>query len=111
MATRQRKKSVWTRFVMPVITIAFLTYFGYHSFVGDYGVLGRIRFERQAVQLQAELTDLRQRRKKLERKVVLLRPQSLDPDMIDERARVNLNLVHRNEITIFLAPDGTVENN
>jgi cell division protein FtsB len=31
----------------------------------------------------------------------LLRPESLDPDMLEERARVLLNLAHPNDIVIM----------
>ncbi len=111
MATRQRKQSRLKRFVMPVITIAFLTYFGYHALHGEYGLVGRVRLERQAIQLEDELRVLNDRRDQLQRRVNLLKPDSLDQDMLDERARLNLNLAHRNEITIFLDPHTPSKNN
>ena len=111
MATRQRKQSQLKRFVMPVITIAFLTYFGYHALHGEYGLVGRVRLERQAVQLEDELRALGERRDQLQRRVNLLKPDSLDQDMLDERARNNLNLAHRNEITIFLDIPANGEDN
>lgn len=40
-------------------------------------------------------------RQELERRVALLRPESLDPDMIDERARASLNVVQPQELAIL----------
>ena len=101
MYTRQRKKSVMRRLILPALTIAILGYFSFHALSGEYGLIARARLETKAVSLQAELDDLKTRRIALERRVVLLRPESLDPDMIDERARASLNMVHPDEITIL----------
>jgi cell division protein FtsB len=38
---------------------------------------------------------------RLERDVALLRPESLDPDMLDERARAILNLAHSNDLIML----------
>ncbi|AXS40496.1 septum formation initiator family protein [Breoghania sp. L-A4] len=103
MYTRQRKKSVVRRLFFPVLTIAILGYFSFHALNGEYGLIARARLDTKTARLQAELDELKQARLKLERRVVLLRPSSLDPDMIDERARASLNLVHRDEITILRA--------
>ena len=99
MYTRQRKKSALRRLFFPVLTVAILGYFSFHALNGEYGLIARARLEDKAVKLQAELEQLQTRRETLERRVVLLRPSSLDPDMIDERARASLNMVHRDEIS------------
>ena len=38
---------------------------------------------------------------RLERDVALLRPESLDPDMLDERARAILNLAHPDDLIMM----------
>lgn len=101
MATRQRRRSIYRRLILPALTIAFLSYFAYHAFHGDYGLLARARLDHEAMQLSVELAALKSRSERLERRVALLRPESLDPDMIDEYARRNLNLAHPNEVTIL----------
>jgi cell division protein FtsB len=40
----------------------------------------------------------------MESHVSLMRPESLDRDMIDERAREALNMADAKDIVIFLAP-------
>ncbi|MEP3275413.1 MAG: septum formation initiator family protein [Stappiaceae bacterium] len=89
---------------MPTVTLGVLAYFGFHALNGQYGLVGRERYERQAAELQTVLDGLAARRMQLEERVTLLRPESLDPDMIDERARASLNLLHPNEVAVLRRP-------
>ena len=100
-ATRQRKQSKLRRLITPVIAIAALGYFGFHAMNGELGVVGRAMIERQVSELEAELAVLSAQRQELQARVSLLRPESLDPDMLDERARLNLNLVHSDELVVL----------
>nr|WP_107990538.1 septum formation initiator family protein [Breoghania corrubedonensis] len=101
MYTRQRKKSFLRRLILPGVLAALLLYFALHALSGDYGLIARGRLETDAHALETKLAALKAKREKLERRVVLLRPESLDPDMIDERARDSLNLAHPDEIVIL----------
>jgi cell division protein FtsB len=102
MTTRQHRPSKVRRFVLPAITAAFLGYFAYHSVHGEYGMVGRKRLESQTAQLKSELERLQAEKQVLLTKVQLLRPSSLDQDMVDERARIALSMVHPNEVVIML---------
>lgn len=64
-------------------------------------MVGRAMIERQVSELEQELAILTAEREELVARVSLLRPESLDPDMLDERARLNLNLVHANELVVL----------
>ena len=103
MWTRQHKNRKFGRFVLPAVTIAFLSYFGYHSIHGDYGLRAADNFERLRFERTAELTELVKRRKDLERQGELLSDGSLERDMIDEKARYQLNMSRPDEIVIFHA--------
>ncbi|MDP2620250.1 MAG: septum formation initiator family protein [Hyphomicrobiales bacterium] len=89
------------RVAVPVACAILALYFAYHAVVGDNGILAWRDQQREEVRLQKELAGARARRLALEHRVTLMRPESLDPDMLDERARENLNLAHPNDITIF----------
>jgi cell division protein FtsB len=52
--------------------------------------------------------ELDAQRAELERKVKLLRPDSLDPDMLEERAREVLNYTREDEVVVMTGPDGTL---
>ena len=77
---------------------------------GELGMVGRAMIERQVAELEAELQSVVAERQELVSRVSLLRPESLDPDMLDERARLNLNLVHTNEL-VMLRPGHRYEMN
>jgi cell division protein FtsB len=78
-----------------------LGYFVYHSENGKYGFRASVTINEQVASLEAELDDLQERRESLEHQVELMRPESLDPDMLDERARANLNYAHPLELVIL----------
>lgn len=85
----------------PVITVAFLSYFGYHSVHGDFGLRGMEELERQRVERQARLDVLVRQRQILEKEVALMSDGSLERDMLDEKARSYLNMSRADEIVIF----------
>lgn len=101
MWTKHHKKRKLGRFVMPLIAVAFLTYFGYHSIHGEFGLKATEKFDRQRVERQARLDDLTAQRKTLEKEVALLSDGSLERDMLDEKARFGLNMSRADEIVIF----------
>jgi len=103
MWTRHHKKKKYGRFVLPVVTFAFLGYFGYHSVHGDYGLIAAQNFERARFERDRTLTALTTKRKSLERQVELMSDGSLDRDIIDEKARYQLNMSRPDEIVIFNA--------
>lgn len=111
MTTRQHRPSRLRRFVLPAVTAVFLGYFAYHAFHGEYGIVGRAHLESQTSQLTAELDRLKASREALETRVRLLRPGSLDQDMVDEEARAQLSMVHPNEVVIMRETHAAVQNN
>jgi cell division protein FtsB len=101
MWTKHHKKRKLGRFVMPLIAVAFLSYFGYHSIHGEFGLKATEKFDRQRVERQARLDKLTEQRKTLEKEVALLSDGSLERDMLDEKARFGLNMSRADEIVIF----------
>jgi cell division protein FtsB len=82
-----------------------LGYFAYHAVEGDYGLFALGKLQDRVASLEAELAAVRAERTRLERHVALMRPESLDRDMIDERAREALNVADAKDIVIFLDPE------
>jgi cell division protein FtsB len=85
---------------MPLVTAAFLGYFGYHAFNGAFGIWSMDRLQQQGAELSAQLAALKEQRLALETKVSRLRPESLDADLIDASARTALNLMRSDELVI-----------
>ena len=82
-----------------------LAYFGYHTVSGSRGLLAVIELRREIAATEAELDRLVGERAALERRVERLRPESLDLDLLDERVRATLGLIHDDEV-IVLFEDG-----
>ncbi len=89
------------RLILPALTAAYLGYFGFHAINGSYGLLARTQFEAQAADLEVRLAELRGEHDALEAHAALLRPENLDPDMVDEWARRNLNEIAPNEFVLI----------
>ena len=111
MTTRQHRPSLLRRLVLPAVTAAFLGYFAFHSFHGEYGMVGRARLDSRAVQLGAQLERLEAERAALEVRVALLRPRGLDQDMVDERARESLSMVHPNDVVLMRSHTAALQTN
>lgn len=85
----------------PAIGICIVSYFVYHVIHGDRGLIAWRSLEQRVVIARAEVSQIREKRELLEHRVNLLRPESLDPDMLDEWSRRILNFGHRDEKVIF----------
>ncbi|OLP60067.1 cell division protein [Xaviernesmea oryzae] len=101
MWTKHHKKRYLGRLVMPAITAVFLTYFGYHSVHGEFGLKATERFDAQLIDRKARLATLVEKRAMIEKEVALLSDGSLERDMLDEKARFALNMSRPDEIVIF----------
>jgi cell division protein FtsB len=89
--------------IVTVVCLALLVYFGWHAFKGPRGFAHEEGLETQAKKLALELEGLRAERKRLDRRVALMRPESIDPDMLDELARSELGYVKAGDLIIVTA--------
>jgi cell division protein FtsB len=101
---RIRTRNVVLPTLAVVAAIAAVLYFAWHGVNGDRGVLALRTLEREVAVARTELDRVRGQREALERRVHLLYPQSLDPDMLDESARRLLNYGLPDEIVILDPP-------
>lgn len=85
----------------PVLAISVFGYFAYHSVQGDRGLIAWVQLGQQVEIAQATLEKVSRERSELEHRARLLRPDNLDPDMLDERARQVLNLAGPDELVIL----------
>jgi cell division protein FtsB len=73
---------------------------------GDHGWLAQLRLQNQVDVAQENLLVLQKERQELEHRVQLMRPDHLDPDLLDEKSREMLNYSKPGEIIILNAPNG-----
>jgi cell division protein FtsB len=102
MITRQRKRSILQMLWLPLLTAGVLSYFGYHTFHGDFGIWARDRLEAEARRLTAERDGLLAERESLEVRVARVRPESLDADVVDMLARQSLGVMRADEVVVRL---------
>lgn len=102
MSTRQRKQSRVRPLLLPFCCLLVMSYFAYHAVEGDYGLFALGKLKDRVASLEAELAIARADRERLGAHVGLMRPESLERDMIDERAREALNMANAKDIVIFL---------
>jgi cell division protein FtsB len=81
-----------------------LGFFAWHAFHGQRGFEYRDRLQLQAAQLTDELAEIQKQRTGTERRVALLRPESVDTDMLDEMARKTLDVGQSNELIVVETP-------
>ena len=87
--------------LIPLVCVIVLSYFAYHAVYGRHGFIAWLSLQNSVDTLQQQLEEVQATRRSLDQQVSLLRPESLDPDLLDERARATLGLAAPNEIVIF----------
>ncbi|MBV8934736.1 MAG: septum formation initiator family protein [Alphaproteobacteria bacterium] len=85
----------------PAIGIALTGYFAYHLVEGERGFKAWLHLNREIRTATANLATVRAQRAALELRVSNLRPEHVDPDLLDERIRATLNLVAPEDIVIM----------
>jgi cell division protein FtsB len=85
----------------PVLGVSLMCYFGYHLVQGERGLLAWLRLTQEIKQAQVQLAARDLEHEALDRRVAALRPEHLDPDMLDEQARATLDLAGPHEIVIL----------
>ncbi len=76
-------------------------YFLFHIFHGDRGLLAWLKLQKQVAKAVTTAAETNDQKAYLENRVRLLNPGSLDPDMLEERARLMLNFGLNNEVVIL----------
>ncbi|WP_246135566.1 FtsB family cell division protein [Pararhodospirillum oryzae] len=89
-------------FLGSLLGLLVVVYFGYHAVQGDRGVLALARLNREIDEAHTQLDKLKAEEESLQARVTRLSPESLDPDLLDERARTMLNRVRPDEVIIRL---------
>ena len=91
MVTRNRLKSFLTGLALYTMAAAMVGYFGVNAYTGRYGLNARQELDSEIGALTSELARLKRERAEGEQRVSLLRSDRVDPDMLDERARFQLD--------------------
>ncbi|HUL10331.1 MAG TPA: septum formation initiator family protein [Candidatus Acidoferrum sp.] len=85
----------------PSIGACLFGYFVYHAIEGDRGVIAWLRMSQQLAESKAALATLQAERQQIQHRVALL-SASIDPDLLDERARLMLNVAEPNDRLVII---------
>ena len=105
MVTRSRLKSLLTGLALYALAAAIIGYFGVNAYTGRYGLTARQELDQEIVALTSELARLKQERAEGEQRVLLLRSDRVDPDLLDERARYQLDYANPRDLVRTASPN------
>ncbi len=83
-----------------VVCFALLGFFGWHASYGPRGFDNQNRLIARVVELENDHSGIKARREALDGRVALLRPETIDPDMLDEAARRTLGFADANDLIV-----------
>ena len=102
MISRTRVQAAVTAVGLYIGAALLIGYFGVNAYTGRHGLKAKQDLDQQIAELTRELATAKAERAEIERRVMLLRPDGLDPDMLDERARAMLDYVHPRDLTMTI---------
>jgi cell division protein FtsB len=101
MVTRPRLRSFFAALGLYVLSAMLIGYFGVNAYTGDHGLRAREELDRQIAALNKQLDEATSERDLWERRVKLLKSDSVDPDMLDERGRGLLDFVDPRDLILI----------
>ncbi len=97
-----REIRVRGRKILPTVLAASLIgYFGYHALHGERGFLAWRELRRDLVVVQRVEAKLAAERTQLDHRTALLRTDNLDPDLLEERARMLLGYGYSGDLVVL----------
>jgi cell division protein FtsB len=76
-------------------------YFAYHAVEGDRGLIAWVKLRQQAQETHALQAEVSAKRDHWRHRVAGLRPESLDRDLLEERARVLLGYGNPEDVVVL----------
>ena len=104
MVVRKRARKILIPLVLYGISAGVVGYFVHHAHTGARGLEAKRQYKIQAFEMNQELEAVKTERGEWERRIALLRSDQIDRDLLEERARITLGRVHRNDLVIMTAP-------
>ena len=95
------KRYIFRRNMLAVIGVCLSIYFCYHLIAGQRGYFRLLSLESQVSSLSVKHTALKTEREGIEKHVVMMRPGSIDRDLLEERARYVLGYRHKDELILL----------
>ena len=85
-----------------VLTGTLVVFFGFHTIVGERGLLARANIDREIQAARETLALLNKQNHFLEHRIKLLRSGAIDADMLAETARGSVGMYNKNDVIISI---------
>jgi cell division protein FtsB len=95
------KRYILRRNLLAVIGICISFYFSYHLIAGQRGYLSLVSLEHHIKRASVDYAQNKSERERLEKKVIMMRPGSIDRDLLEERARHVLGYRFADELILI----------
>ena len=102
MVSRRKLRTFLSTLGLYVGCALVIGYFGVNAYTGNHGLRAKQDLDQQFATLNEELDRLKHERADWQRRVSLLKSDSIDPDTLDERARAVLNYLDPRDLTLML---------
>jgi cell division protein FtsB len=102
MVIRTRIRSALGALGLYVAAALLIAYFWAHAHSGEHGLKAKQDLVEQEADLIRDLAAVKAEREAWEHRVALLRPNAVDPDILEERARAQLQYTHPRDLTLML---------
>lgn len=90
MKTLIAKRHLIRQNLLSIVGFCLAFYFCYHLVGSERSYWRLYSLEQQIGQNESQLSELSDRKDELEQKVVMMRPETINPDMLEERVRATL---------------------
>ena len=85
-----------------VLTGILIVFFGFHTFVGERGLMARSEIDREIQAAREILALLDKQNHFLEHRIRLMRSGAIDADILAETARANVGMYGENDVIISI---------
>ncbi|MDB5569708.1 MAG: septation inhibitor protein [Hyphomicrobiales bacterium] len=106
MVIRRRLRSVLFPLALYAVSASVSSYFIWHGVNGNRGLKAKEEYRQVVRSLKEQHAELKAERTAFERRIAMLRAESVERDILEEEARVQLGRIHRNDVVVFLDPKG-----
>lgn len=101
MVVRRRLRAVLIPLALYLIAGGVVGYFMHNAKIGSRGLAAKQALKVQIYEVNQDLDNARAERADWEERVALLKADHVDRDLLEERARVLLGRVHKNDLVII----------
>lgn len=101
MVIRRRLRAVLIPLVLYAVSGSAASYFVWHAYNGNRGLKAKEEYRQQIASLTDQLNSLKDERAAWERRVRMVTAETIERDLLEEEARVELGRVQKDELVLF----------